>query len=88
MCGFLVYLREIDFKKFREIVDEVGVLLLGDIVYVVGFVVIGEYVNFFLYCYVVLSIIYKILRGFRGGFILINDEEIAVKIDKVIFLGI
>lgn len=88
MCGFLVYLREIDFKKFREIVDEVGVLLLGDIVYVVGFVVVNEYVYFFLYCYVVLSIIYKILRGFRGGFILINDEEIVVKIDKVIFLGI
>lgn len=87
VCGFSAYPREIDFKKFREIADEVGALLLGDIAHVAGLVVTGEHVNPFPHCHVVSSTTHKTLRGPRGGLILTNDEEIAAKIDKAIFPG-
>ncbi|BAW51140.1 serine hydroxymethyltransferase [Helicobacter pylori] len=87
VCGFSAYPREIDFKKFREIADEVGALLLGDIAHVAGLVVTGEHANPFPYCHVVSSTTHKTLRGPRGGLILTNDEEIAAKIDKAIFPG-
>ncbi|GHS45282.1 serine hydroxymethyltransferase [Helicobacter pylori] len=87
VCGFSAYPREIDFKKFREIADEVGALLLGDIAHVAGLVVTGEHANPFPHCHVVSSTTHKTLRGPRGGLILTNDEEIADKIDKAIFPG-
>ncbi len=87
VCGFSAYPREIDFKKFREIADEVGALLLGDIAHVAGLVVTGEHANPFPHCHVVSSTTHKTLRGPRGGLILTNDEEIAAKIDKAIFPG-
>ncbi len=87
VCGFSAYPREIDFKKFREIADEVGALLLGDIAHVAGLVVAGEHAHPFPHCHVVSSTTHKTLRGPRGGLILTNDEEIAVKIDKAIFPG-
>ncbi|WP_100974441.1 serine hydroxymethyltransferase [Helicobacter pylori] len=87
VCGFSAYPREIDFKKFREIADEVGALLLGDIAHVAGLVVANEHAHPFPYCHVVSSTTHKTLRGPRGGLILTNDEEIATKIDKAIFPG-
>ncbi|WP_120839063.1 serine hydroxymethyltransferase [Helicobacter pylori] len=87
VCGFSAYPREIDFKKFREIADEVGALLLGDIAHVAGLVVTSEHANPFPHCHVVSSTTHKTLRGPRGGLILTNDEEIAAKIDKAIFPG-
>ncbi len=87
VCGFSAYPREIDFKKFREIADEVGALLLGDIAHVAGLVVANEHAHPFPYCHVVSSTTHKTLRGPRGGLILTNDEEIAAKIDKAIFPG-
>ncbi|UOS19809.1 serine hydroxymethyltransferase [Helicobacter pylori] len=87
VCGFSAYPREIDFRKFREIADEVGALLLGDIAHVAGLVVTGEHANPFPHCHVVSSTTHKTLRGPRGGLILTNDEEIAAKIDKAIFPG-
>lgn len=87
VCGFSAYPREIDFKKFREIADEVGALLLGDIAHVAGLVVTGEHANPFPHCHVVSSTTHKTLRGPRGGLILTNNEEIAAKIDKAIFPG-
>ncbi len=87
VCGFSAYPREIDFKKFREIADEVGALLLGDIAHVAGLVVAGEHAHPFPHCHVVSSTTHKTLRGPRGGLILTNDEEIAAKIDKAIFPG-
>ncbi|MGL2612750.1 serine hydroxymethyltransferase [Helicobacter pylori] len=87
VCGFSAYPREIDFKKFREIADEVGALLLGDIAHVAGLVVADEHAHPFPHCHVVSSTTHKTLRGPRGGLILTNDEEIAVKIDKAIFPG-
>ncbi|MUU34881.1 serine hydroxymethyltransferase [Helicobacter pylori] len=87
VCGFSAYPREIDFKKFREIADEVGALLLGDIAHVAGLVVANEHAHPFPHCHVVSSTTHKTLRGPRGGLILTNDEEIATKIDKAIFPG-
>ncbi|WP_187884607.1 serine hydroxymethyltransferase [Helicobacter pylori] len=87
VCGFSAYPREIDFKKFREIADEVGALLLGDIAHVAGLVVADEHAHPFPHCHVVSSTTHKTLRGPRGGLILTNDEEIADKIDKAIFPG-
>ncbi len=87
VCGFSAYPREIDFKKFREIADEVGALLLGDIAHVAGLVVANEHAHPFPHCHVVSSTTHKTLRGPRGGIILTNNEEIAAKIDKAIFPG-
>ncbi|XNZ28006.1 serine hydroxymethyltransferase [Helicobacter pylori] len=87
VCGFSAYPREIDFKKFREIADAVGALLLGDIAHVAGLVVANEHAHPFPHCHVVSSTTHKTLRGSRGGLILTNDEEIAAKIDKAIFPG-
>ncbi|WP_120851386.1 serine hydroxymethyltransferase [Helicobacter pylori] len=87
VCGFSAYPREIDFKKFREIADEVGALLLGDIAHVAGLVVADEHAHPFPHCHVVSSTTHKTLRGPRGGLILTNNEEIAAKIDKAIFPG-
>ncbi|PUD13431.1 serine hydroxymethyltransferase [Helicobacter pylori] len=87
VCGFSAYPREIDFKKFREIADAVGALLLGDIAHVAGLVVANEHAHPFPHCHVVSSTTHKTLRGPRGGLILTNDEEIADKIDKAIFPG-
>ncbi|NHB55700.1 serine hydroxymethyltransferase [Helicobacter pylori] len=87
VCGFSAYPREIDFKKFREIADAVGALLLGDIAHVAGLVVANEHAHPFPHCHVVSSTTHKTLRGPRGGLILTNDEEIATKIDKAIFPG-
>ncbi|MCQ2711713.1 serine hydroxymethyltransferase [Helicobacter pylori] len=87
VCGFSAYPREIDFKKFREIADAVGALLLGDIAHVAGLVVADEHAHPFPHCHVVSSTTHKTLRGPRGGIILTNDEEIAAKIDKAIFPG-
>ncbi len=88
VCGASAYPREIDFAKFREIADSVGALLMADVAHYAGLVVAGEYPNPFPHAHVVTSTTHKTLRGPRGGVILTNDEEIAVKINKAIFPGI
>lgn len=88
ICGFSAYTKELNFKRFREIADEVGAILMGDVAHVAGLVVAGEYSNPFPYCDVVTTTTHKTLRGPRGGVVLSNNEEIANKIDKAIFPGI
>ncbi|WP_027326910.1 serine hydroxymethyltransferase [Helicobacter pametensis] len=87
ICGFSAYTKRLDFAKFREIADEVGAILMGDVAHVAGLVVADEYPNPFPHCHVVTTTTHKTLRGPRGGVILSNDEEIASKIDKAIFPG-
>lgn len=87
VCGFSAYSRELDFKRFREIADSVGAILLADIAHVAGLVVAGEYPNPFPYVDVVTTTTHKTLRGPRGGMILTNNEEYAKKIDKAVFPG-
>lgn len=88
VAGASAYSRIIDFKKFREIADEVGAYLMVDMAHIAGLVAAGEHPNPIEYADVVTSTTHKTLRGPRGGIILTNNEEIAKKIDKTIFPGI
>lgn len=88
VAGASAYSRFIDFKKFREIADEVGALLFVDMAHIAGLVAAGLHENPVLYADVVSSTTHKTLRGPRGGLILTNNEEIANKINKTIFPGI
>ncbi len=88
VAGASAYSRIIDFKKFREIADEVGAYLMVDMAHIAGLVTAGEHPNPIEYADVVTSTTHKTLRGPRGGIILTNNEEIAKKIDKTIFPGI
>ncbi|RXJ88821.1 serine hydroxymethyltransferase [Arcobacter sp. CECT 8983] len=88
VCGASAYAREIDFKRFREIADEVGAYLFADIAHIAGLVAAGEHMSPFPYADVVTSTTHKTLRGPRGGIILSNDEDIAKKINSAIFPGL
>ena len=86
VCGASTYPREIDFKKFREIADEVGAILMADIAHIAGLIVAGEHPDPFPYCDVVTSTTHKTLRGPRSGIILCK-EQYAKAIDKAVFPG-
>jgi len=88
VCGASAYPREIDFKAFREIADEVGAILFADIAHIAGLVAAKEHQSPFPYCDVVTTTTHKTLRGPRGGLIMSNDEDIAKKINSAIFPGI
>lgn len=88
IAGASAYSRIIDFKRFREIADKVGAYLMVDMAHIAGLVATGFHPNPCEYAHVVTSTTHKTLRGPRGGIILTNDEEIAKKIDKMIFPGI
>ena len=88
IAGASAYSRIIDFKKFREIADEVGAYLMVDMAHIAGLVATGAHPSPIPYADVVTTTTHKTLRGPRGGLILCNDEEIAKKINKAIFPGI
>ena len=88
IAGASAYSRTIDFKKFREICDLVGAYLFVDMAHIAGLVAAGLHPSPIPYADVVTSTTHKTLRGPRGGIILTNNEEIAKKIDKVVFPGI
>ena len=88
VCGASAYAREIDFKKFREIADEVGAILFADIAHIAGLVAAGEHPSPFPYADVVTTTTHKTLAGPRGGMIMTNDEEIAKKVNSAIFPGL
>jgi glycine hydroxymethyltransferase len=88
VCGASAYPREIDFKKFREIADEVGAILFADIAHIAGLVCAGEHQSPFPYADVVTTTTHKTLAGPRGGIILTNSEDIAKKMNSAIFPGL
>lgn len=88
VAGASAYPRTIDFKKFREIAEEVGAYLVVDMAHIAGLVATGLHPSPVPYAHITTSTTHKTLRGPRGGLILTNDEEIAKKIDKIIFPGI
>lgn len=88
IAGASAYSRIIDFKKFREIADEVGAYLMVDMAHIAGLVAVGLHPSPIPYADVVTSTTHKTLRGPRGGLILTNNEDIIKKINKVIFPGI
>ena len=87
LCGYSAYPRTIDFKKFREIADECGALLMADVAHIAGLIAGGAHPSPFPHAHIVTTTTHKTLRGPRGGMILTNDAELAQKIDKAVFPG-
>lgn len=87
IAGASAYPRIIDFKRFREIADEVGAYLMVDMAHIAGLIAAGEHPSPVPYAHVITSTTHKTLRGPRGGIIISDDEEIGKKIDKAIFPG-
>lgn len=87
ICGASNYSKIIDFKKFREIADEVGAILMADIAHIAGLVAGGVHPSPAGYAQIVTTTTHKTLRGPRGG-IIMCDEEYAAAIDKAVFPGI
>ncbi|MGB9929762.1 MAG: bifunctional serine hydroxymethyltransferase/L-allo-threonine aldolase [Methanosarcina sp.] len=88
VCGASAYPREIDFKQFREIADEVGSYLLADIAHIAGLVVAGVHQSPVPYADFVTTTTHKTLRGPRGGMIISRTEELALGVNKAVFPGI
>ncbi|CCU85544.1 Pyridoxal-phosphate-dependent serine hydroxymethyltransferase [Mesotoga infera] len=87
VAGGSAYSRIIDFKKFRDIADEVHAVLMVDMAHFAGLVAAGLYPNPLDFAHVVTTTTHKTLRGPRGGMILTNNEEIAKSVDKMVFPG-
>lgn len=89
IAGASAYARTIDFKKFREVADAVGAVLMGDIAHIAGLVCTGLHPSPFPWCDIVTTTTHKTLRGPRGGMILANQEAAdKYKLNKSIFPGI
>ncbi len=86
IAGASAYSRTIDFKKFREIADEVGAYLMVDMAHIAGLVAAGLHPSPVPYADVVTTTTHKTLRGPRGGMILCR-EKLAKQIDKAVFPG-
>lgn len=87
ICGATAYSRFWDFKRFREIADEVGAYLMADMSHFSGLVAGGAHPSPVPYAHVTTTTTHKSLRGPRSGIILSNDEAIAKKINSAIFPG-
>ena len=88
IAGGSAYARTWDFKRFREIADEVGAIFMVDMAHFAGLVAGGAHPSPFPHAHVVTTTTHKTLRGPRGGLILTNDEEMAKKINSAVFPGI
>jgi glycine hydroxymethyltransferase len=87
ICGATAYSRFWDFKRFREIADEVGAYLLADMSHFAGLVAGGVHPSPVPHAHVTTTTTHKSLRGPRSGIILSNDEDIAKKLNSAIFPG-
>ncbi len=89
VAGASAYARAIDFKKFREIADEVGAVLMVDMAHIAGLVAAGEHMSPIPYAHVTTTTTHKTLRGPRGGMILSSDEvNKKYNFNKAVFPGI
>ena len=89
VAGASAYARTIDFKKFREVADEVGAVLMVDMAHIAGLVAAGLHPSPIPYADVVTTTTHKTLRGPRGGMILANEEAAKkYNFNKAIFPGI
>jgi glycine hydroxymethyltransferase len=87
VAGGSAYPRIIDFRRFREIADEVGAYLMVDMAHFAGLVAGGAHPSPLPHAHVVTTTTHKTLRGPRGGAILTNDEELAKKLNSAVFPG-
>ncbi len=88
VAGASAYARTIDFKRFREIADEVGAYLMVDMAHIAGLVASGHHPSPVPYAHVTTTTTHKTLRGPRGGLILTDDEDIAKKLNSAVFPGL
>src|SRR3989304_7113334 len=87
-AGATAYSRVFDWKRFREVCDEVGAYLIADVSHIAGLIVAGVHPSPVGIADVIMTTTHKTLRGPRGALILTNDEELATKIDKAVFPGL
>ncbi len=87
VCGASAYSRTLDFKRFREIADEVDAYLLADIAHIAGLVAAGAHPSPVPYCDFVTTTTHKTLRGPRGGMVMCR-EEYAKSVAKAVFPGL
>ena len=87
IAGFSAYSRSLEWKKFREIADEVGAILMADIAHIAGLIAGGVLENPVPYCDVVTTTTHKTLRGPRGAMIMCK-EKYAKAIDRAVFPGL
>ncbi len=87
VVGASAYPRTIDFRKFREIADEAGCMVMADIAHIAGMVAVGLHPSPVPYCEFVTTTTHKTLRGPRAGMIMCR-EELAKKLNSAIFPGI
>ncbi|MBV8747715.1 MAG: serine hydroxymethyltransferase, partial [Xanthobacteraceae bacterium] len=87
VAGGSAYPRIIDFRRFREIADEVGAYLMVDMAHFAGLVAGGVHPSPVPHAHVVTTTTHKTLRGPRGGIVLTNNEDLAKKIDQAVFPG-
>lgn len=88
VAGASAYPRAIDFERLSAIAKSVGAYFMVDMAHIAGLVAAGLHMSPVPYADVVTSTTHKTLRGPRGGLILTNNEELALKINKAIFPGI
>lgn len=89
VCGASAYARTIDFKKFREIADEVGAYLMADIAHIAGLVATGQHPSPIPYAHVTTTTTHKTLRGPRGGMIMCSNAVAdELHLNKAVFPGI
>ena len=94
IAGITSFPMSLDFKKFSEIADSVGALLMADMSHVAGLILAGVYPNPVPYVHIVTTTTHKTLRGPRGALIMVTkkglrkDPKLAEKIDKAVFPGL
>ncbi|HHG89592.1 MAG TPA: serine hydroxymethyltransferase [Devosia sp.] len=88
LAGGSAYSRLWDFRRFREIADEVGALLMVDMAHFAGLVAGGVHPSPIPHAHVTTTTTHKTLRGPRGGMVLTNDPDIAKKINSAVFPGL
>jgi glycine hydroxymethyltransferase len=88
IAGGSAYPRFIDFRRFREIADEVGAFLMVDMAHFAGLVAGGVHPSPFPHAHVVTTTTHKTLRGPRGGIILTNQQDLAKKVNAAVFPGL
>lgn len=86
ISGASAYSRTIDFKRFRDIADDVGAYLFADIAHIAGLIAGGEHPTSIGHAHITTSTAHKTLRGPRSGFILTGDE-FGAGVDKTVFPG-
>ncbi|HVF69787.1 MAG TPA: serine hydroxymethyltransferase [Xanthomonadales bacterium] len=94
ICGFTAYPRKIDFKRFGQIADKVGCVLMADISHITGLIIAGEHESPVKYAHVITTTTHKTLRGPRGAMIMVTDKglksdpDLPKKIETAIIPGL